>query len=238
MSSTGQEQITAHDGREFGAFRAVPDSGGGPGVLLFQEIFGVNDNMRELAVRLADAGYLTLVPDVFWRIEPGFERKDESGLAEGMAMAQRLDREMTGYDMTSALAHLLDMDACTGKVGTVGFCLGGTLAYVCAASARVNGRGVDAVVPYYGSGIHELVGLAGTITAPIMFHYGDRDPYIPTEQVDIVQAAFAGRPDAVVHRYDSGHAFSNWDAPSMYDRPAAELAWDRSLAFFAEHLSP
>ncbi|WP_051342247.1 dienelactone hydrolase family protein [Pseudonocardia spinosispora] len=235
--ATGTERITAHDGGGFTAFRALPEAGSGPGVLLFQEIFGVNDNMRGLAVRLAEAGYVVLVPDVFWRIEPGFERKDESGLADGMAMVQQLDFELVGHDMTSTLAHLLGMDACTGKVGAVGFCLGGSLTYLCVASARVDGRGVDAAVPYYGSGIHDMIGLAGSVTAPVMFHYGDRDPYIPSEQVEVVEKSFAGRANAVVHRYDAGHAFSNWDAPSMYDRPAAELAWSRTVAFFGEYLN-
>lgn len=237
MSTSHTERVAAHDGGGFDAFCAVPEGGAGPGVLLFQEVFGVNDNMRGLASRLADAGYLALVPDMFWRIEPGFERRDESGLADGMAMAQRLDWELAARDMASALAHLLGIQGCTGKVGAVGFCLGGTLTYTCAAVARADGRGVDAAVPYYGSGIHAMLDRADRIECPLMFHYGDRDPYIPAEQVAQVEAAaFAGRPDVVIHHYDAGHAFSNWDAPSMYDQPAADLAWRRTLDFFAEHL--
>ncbi|WP_037066343.1 dienelactone hydrolase family protein [Pseudonocardia acaciae] len=236
MSSTHTERIAAHDGGEFTAFCAVPEGGTGPGILLFQEIFGVNDNMRGLAGRLADAGYLTLVPDMFWRLEPGFERRDESGLADGMAMVQRFDWELGARDMASTLGHVLGMDGCSGKVGAVGFCLGGTLAYTCAATARANGRGVDAAVPYYGSGIHEMLDRADDIECPLMFHYGDQDPYIPSDQVAAVEAGFAGRPDVVVHHYDAGHAFSNWDAPSMYNESAAERAWQRTLDFFAKHL--
>ncbi len=234
--STHVEKIQAHDGGEFDAFCAVPETGGGPGVILFQEIFGVNANMRGLAGRMADAGYLTLVPDMFWRQQRNFERADESGMPDGMALVQGMDWAHAVADMTATLGHLLGMDGCTGKVGAAGFCLGGTLTYNCAARSRVDGHGLDAAVPYYGSGIHGMVDLADSITCPIMFHYGETDPFIPIEQVEIVEKAFADRPGATVHRYAAGHAFSNWDAPSMYDEAAAELAWGRTLEFFATHL--
>lgn len=238
MPSTRYETITAADGGTFDAFCAAPDTASAPGVLLFQEIFGINDNIRGLAERLAEAGYLVLAPDMFWRIEPRFERKDESGLREAMARAQRLDRERAVEDITATFAHLLAMPGCSGRVGGVGFCLGGTLTYLFATSSRVDGRGPDAAVSYYGSGVHELLGRADDLECPTLFHYGDRDPYIPRKQVAAVEDALAGRPGVAVHRYDAGHAFSNWDAPSMYDRDAAELAWERTLAFFAEHLRP
>ncbi|HXV94880.1 MAG TPA: dienelactone hydrolase family protein [Pseudonocardia sp.] len=230
---TGYERVRAHDGGEFDAFCARP-GGRAPGVVLFQEIFGINDNMRGLAVRLAEAGYLAMVPDVFWRLQPRFERKDESGIAEGMAMVQRLDFALAERDMTSTLAHLRGTAQCTGKVGAVGFCLGGTLAFVFAAGARVDGRGPDAVVSYYGSGVPSMLDRAASIECPTLFHFGTRDPYIPAEQVDAVEAAVGDR--FTVLRYDAGHAFSNWDAPSLYDEAAATLAWDRTLAFLAEHL--
>ncbi|MHA6792111.1 dienelactone hydrolase family protein [Pseudonocardia bannensis] len=230
------EQVEAHDGGVFDAFCARPDRESGPAILLFQEIFGINDNIRGLAERLAEAGYLTLAPDMFWRIEPRFERNDESGLADGMAMVQQLDWASAGADITSAFAHVLSMPECSGTVGGVGFCLGGTLTYVFATSTRVDGRGPDAAVSYYGSGIQQMLGQAGSIECPMMFHYGNRDPYIPEEQITAVEAAVKERPGVTIHRYDAGHAFSNWDAPSMYDKEAADLAWSRTLGFFADHL--
>lgn len=236
MTSTRYEKIAAADGGAFDAFCAVPDAPAAPGVLLFQEIFGINDNIRGLCEQLADAGYLALAPDMFWRIEPRFERNDESGIADGMDRVQRLDFELAQQDMTAALAHVRAMPACGGKVGAVGFCLGGTLAYLFAATARVDGRGPDAAVPYYGSGIHGMLGLAGQIECPIMFHYGDRDPYIPADQVAAVEQALAGKPGVTVHHYDAGHAFSNWDAPSMYVEAAAAQAWPRTIAFLSQHL--
>lgn len=232
---TPYETITAHDGGTFEAFCAVPEPRSGhrrgPGVILFQEIFGINDNMRGLAERLAGAGYLALVPDMFWRLEPRFERKDESGMADAFAMVQRFDWANAGPDISSTLAHLREMPECTGKVGGVGFCFGGVLAYLLAASARP-----DAAVSYYGSGVHGMLEMAGAIECPTMFHYGNRDPFIPGEQIDAVEAAVAGRPGVEFHRYEAGHAFSNWDAPSMYDKAAADLAWERTLEFFGRHL--
>jgi carboxymethylenebutenolidase len=130
------------------------------------------------------------------------------------------------------------MPECTGRVGAVGFCLGGTLTYVFAATARVDGRRPDAAVSYYGSGIHDMLGLADGIDCPITFHYGDRDPFIPQDQVAAVESALSGRPGVTFHHYDAGHAFSNWDAPSMYEKNSADLAWGRTIDFLTEHLKP
>lgn len=241
MTDSGYERITAADGGTFAAYRATPARTPAPGVLLFQEIFGINDNIRGLADTLAGHGYLVLAPDMFWRLRPRFESKDESGMAEGMALVQRLDFPLAGADMTATLAHLRRMPECSGKVGAVGFCLGGTLAFLAAATAKPaeppsNGHGLDAAVPYYGSGIGQLLDLAAGVECPLLMHYGDEDPYIPAEQIDAVQAAFADRPDVTVLRYPAGHAFSNWDAPSFYRKEPADLAWERTLAFLGAQL--
>ena len=234
--TTRYETITANDGGEFAAFCAIPERGSGPGVLLFQEIFGINDNMRGLAEKLADAGYVTLVPDMFWRIEPRFERKDESGIGDAFAMMQKFDFEKAVDDIQATHAHLLGMAECTGKVGAIGFCLGGGLAFAAATRSRVDGRGPDAAVPYYGSPVNDLLGFVDQLECPTMFHYGNNDAFIPEAKIAEVEQAVAGKGNVVFHRYDAGHAFSNWDAPSMYQAEAAELAWSRTLAFFAEHL--
>lgn len=230
------EQIETPDGT-FDAYRADPpaDPAGpapAPGIVLLQEIFGINDNIRGLSDRLAAAGYVVLAPDVFWRIERRFERKDESGLADGMARVQQLDFGAAAGDLAATVAHLRGLPACDGRVGVVGFCLGGTLAFLTAAVAAP-----DAAVSYYGSGTAGQLGLLERITCPLLFHYGARDPYIPEEQIAAVEQATAQRPEVAVHRYDAGHAFSNWDAPSMFDEAAAALAWERTLAFFRTHLT-
>jgi len=233
---TRYESVDA-DGDHFDAYCARPELGRGPGILLFQEIFGINDNIRVLAQRLAAAGYVTLAPDMFWRIERRFERKDESGMADAFAIVQRFDLATAVADIQAAHTHLAAMPECTGKIGAVGFCLGGALAFAAATMSTVDGRGPDAAVCYYGSAINDMLDQAATLDCPTMFHYGDNDAFIPAEKIADVEQVVTGRPGAEFYRYDAGHAFSNWDAPSMYDETAAALAWSRTLDFFARHLS-
>ena len=234
--TTRYETVASGDGREFAAYCAVPPSGRGAGVLLFQEIFGINDNMRGLAEKLADAGYVTLVPDMFWRIEPRFERKDESGIGDAFTIVQKFDWDTGIADIQATHAHLLGMAECSGKVGTVGFCFGGGLAFAAATRSRVDGRGPDAAVPYYGSPVNGMLGDVDQLDCPTMFHYGNHDAFISEDQIAEVERAVAGKDHVVLHRYDAGHAFSNWDAPSMYQAEAAELAWSRTLGFLQTHL--
>jgi len=234
---TGYETIRTKEAQSFEAFCAVPEGGSGPGLLVFQEIFGINDNMRGLAENLARHGYVALVPDMFWRIEPRFERKDESGMADAFAVVQQFDFAAAAGDIQSTHAHLLSMGECTGKVGAVGFCLGGGLAFAAATMSRVDGRGLDAAVCYYGSAINDLLGHVDALECPCQFHYGSNDAYIPAEKIEEVERALGDRPGVEIHLYEAGHAFSNWDAPSMYDEAAAAAAWSRTLAFLDAHLT-
>jgi carboxymethylenebutenolidase len=235
--STRYETVFTPTGDSFEAFCAVPDGGAVPGILLFQEIFGINDNMRGLAEKLAAQGYLVLVPDMFWRIEPRFERKDESGLGDAFAIVQQFDLAAAVDDIRSTHGHLLAMGECSGKVGAIGFCLGGGLAFGAATLSRVDGQGPDAAVCYYGSGVNDLLGHVDALNCPCMFHYGSNDAFIPTEKIVEVERAVGDRPTVEFHLYEAGHAFSNWDAPSMYDRVAADEAWSRTLVFLDTHLS-
>jgi carboxymethylenebutenolidase len=234
--TTRYESISVGDDH-FDAFCAVPESGSGPGIVLFQEIFGVNDNIRQIAENLAAAGYTVLAPDMFWRIERRFERKDESGMGDAFAMVQQFDMAGAVADITACHAHLLAMPECTGTIGAVGFCLGGALAFAAATLSRVDGRGIDAAACYYGSAINAMIDQVSSLDCPSVFHYGADDPFIPAEDIAAVEDAVSGRPGVEFYRYDAGHAFSNWDAPSMYNKAAADVAWSRTLDFFARHLS-
>ncbi len=236
MAITSRYESVPVEGDQFDAYCAVPASGTGPGVLLFQEIFGINDNIRELADRLAGAGFVTLAPDMFWRIERRFERKDESGIGDAFAMVQQLDLKKAAGDTQASHAHLVGLPECTGKIGAVGFCLGGALAFMAATQSRVDGHGIDAAVCYYGSGINDMLEHVGDLECPSMYHYGSLDAFIPSDKIDEVEAALKGRPLVEFHRYAAGHAFSNWDAPSMYNAAAADEAWVRTLDFFERHL--
>jgi carboxymethylenebutenolidase len=234
--TTRYETIAVGDDR-FDAYCAVPESGAGPGILLFQEIFGINDNMRALAGRLAGEGYLTLVPDMFWRIERRFARNDESGLEDAFAVVQKFDFAQAATDIEAAHAHLLAMPECTGSVGALGFCLGGGLAFLAATKSRPDGRGPDAAVCYYGSAINGMLGDVSGLECPAAFHYGNDDAYIPPASIDEVERAVSGRPAVEFYRYDgAGHAFSNWDAPSMYQAEASDVAWRRTIDFLGRHL--
>jgi carboxymethylenebutenolidase len=235
-TATSYERVTASDGGSFDAYCALPEGGTGPGILLFQEIFGINDNMRGLADRLAVEGFVVLVPDMFWRLEARFERKDESGMGDAFAMMQRFDWATAAPDIQATHAHLLGMSACTGKVGAVGFCLGGGLAFLAAVASRPDGKGPDAAVCYYGSPINSMLDQVESLECPTLFHYGSTDPFITPEQIDEVEAAVTGKPGVTFHRYDAGHAFSNWDAPSIFNEQAAAEAWARTTAFFHTHL--
>ena len=237
MASTRYETIASGE-EHFDAYCALPAAGSGPGLLLFQEIFGINDNMRGIAGRLADAGFLVLVPDMFWRIERRFERNDESGMADAFAMVQQFDFGQALGDIRAAHAHLVSMHECTGRVGAIGFCLGGGLAFAAATGSRIGGKGPDAAVCYYGSAINDMLDRAADLECPTLFHYGDRDSYIPAEKVAEVEVAVAGKPGVEFYHYEAGHAFSNWDAPSLYDESAAKAAWPRTTAFLQRHLMP
>ena len=127
------------------------------------------------------AGYVTLAPDMFWRIDRRYERKDESGMGDAFAIVQQLDFEKAAEDIQATHAHLVGMPECTGKIGAVGFCLGGALAFMAATRSRVDGRGIDAAVCYYGSAINDMLGHVSGLQCPSMYHYGSLDAVITPE---------------------------------------------------------
>jgi carboxymethylenebutenolidase len=237
VKSSYEPILVGAEHEQFSAFCALPEGGSGPGILLFHEVFGINDNIRQVAERLADQGYITIVPDMFWRLEPRFERKDESGLGDALALVERFDVETAVTDIQAAHAYLASMPECSGKIGAVGFCLGGALSFAAASTSRVEGRGLAAAVCYYGSGINDLLHWSDGLECPTMLHYGNEDPFISAEKIAEVERVIGPRVNLLIHRYDAGHAFSNWDSPSMYNEEAADAAWISTLKFLTEYLS-
>jgi carboxymethylenebutenolidase len=232
MTTTRNEAITAADGHEFDATVVLPDTGSGPGILLFQEIFGVNDFLLGKAADLAALGYVVLCPDVFSRIERNVSLPhDEASLQEafgymGRYMAEVDDATKVG-DLVAALGRLRELGETTGRVAAMGYCLGGFLAYRVAAAGDP-----DACVSYYGSGIVGHLDDAASITCPVCFHFGDADPFIPQEQVEQLQQAFAGRDDVEFHVHaGAGHAFENLLAPTFANPDAAARSWPITVAF-------
>jgi carboxymethylenebutenolidase len=232
MSLSRVEQVQTPDGA-FDLTVWLPEAGAGPGLLLIQEIFGVSDYIRAVAGDLAALGYVVAAPDLFWRIEPGYQaRHDEAGVARSLQMGGRFDVEKGAGDCAAALAKLRSLPEVHGDTGVIGFCLGGSVAYFLAARG-----GLDAVVSFYGSAVPGNLEVLGQITAPLQFHFGGSDPYIPRDQVALVEQAAAGRGNVEIHvEEDAGHAFHNRMAPMFHVAEPAARAWRRTEEFLRRHL--
>ena len=197
--------IKGRDG-EFSAYRALPASGSGPGVLVLQEIFGVNANMRQICDGLAEAGFVALCPDLFWRIEPGIELDDhvEPELQRAFQLFQQFDVEAGMRDIADALATLRADTACTGKAGAMGYCLGGLLAYLTACRTDS-----EATVGYYGVGIEARLDEAKDLDRPLLLHIAGKDQFVPAEAQAEIHRAFDPHPTIRLEDYpDEDHAFA------------------------------
>lgn len=219
------------EGGAMPAHLAVPDGGTGPGVVLFQELLGVNDYVRDVAARLADAGFVTLAPVLYWRLDGKIEFNREEEFGDAFGLLPRFDAVAAMADAGAALAWLRDRPEVAGGVGGVGFCMGGGLVYEFAATADP-----ACIVSYYGPQVIGALDRAGDIGCPALFHFGRTDAMVPAGGADLVRDAFAGRDDVEVREYDAGHAFDNHHAPSMHDPAAAADAWQHTLAFLRRHL--
>lgn len=233
MSETRIDDIAAHDGGSFAGHVWIPDGGGGAGVLLLQEIFGVGDYIQSVAERLADDGYVVLAPDLYWRIEPGtaFGTSQEE-LERAMSMAARFDWDLGVLDCGAAYMHLQSLPEISESCGVLGFCFGGSLAYRMATDFEP-----DAVVSYYGSRVPDELGLMDKVSCPMLMHFGGSDPFIPRDAVARVQQAAEGQEHIeVLVEEDAGHAFDNHDAPAFHDPSAARRAWRATAQFLDREL--
>jgi carboxymethylenebutenolidase len=225
--------IRAADGGSFSGYLATPKSGKGPGILVIQEIFGVNKVMRDIADGFAAQGYAALCPDLFWRQEPGIQITDktEAEWARAFQLYQGFDEAKGVDDLKATLAHLRKLPACTGKVGAVGYCLGGKLAYLMATRSDA-----ECSVGYYGVGIDKALGEAGKIARPLMLHIAEQDQFCPPEAQQAIKAALGRNPNVTIHSYPGvDHAFAR-SGGEHYDKAAAESANKRTAEFFKQHL--
>ncbi len=215
--------LTSKDGFELSAYRALP--GGKPrgGIVVVQEIFGVNRHIRSVADGFADEGYLAVAPALFDRVEKGVELGyGPQDRPKAMELVGKAKMDDALADIASAIEAAKE----AGKVGLVGYCWGGTLAF--AAACRLSG--LAAVVGYYGGGIARMRHEQPKV--PLTLHFGEKDEHITRADVDAIRAA---HPDVPIYLYPAGHAF-NCDERSSYDEQSAELARTRTLAFFADYL--
>ncbi|WP_410631748.1 dienelactone hydrolase family protein [Amycolatopsis sp. cmx-4-83] len=210
-----------------------PPSGRGPGLVLIQEIFGLDDYLRSVASDLAAAGYVVAIPELFRRFAPGWSSThDEAGVAASMEVAASFDPELGLADVLETMAHLRSRPAVTGGVGVLGFCLGGSLAFAAAAEGAP-----DTAVSFYGSTVASSIGDLPRVTCPIQFHFGGKDPYIPRSDVAVVESAVAAHEGAEIHvQEEAGHAFHNHVAPMFHHPEAAARAWELTLTFLRRTL--
>jgi carboxymethylenebutenolidase len=210
-----------------------PDSGTGPGILLLQEIFGVSAYIARRAADLAEAGYVVLAPELYWRLDVGpIDMADPDVIGKAMGLVQQLDWETTVSDAVSAFTQLRTRPEVRGGTGVVGFCFGGGLGFNVAAVADP-----EVLVSYYGSSLPNLLDLVPEVSAPSLHHFGLADGFLVPETVEQVSAALtAGPADVQVETYEgANHAFDNADF-SMHHAEASALAWKRTLDFLHQHL--
>ena len=224
--------INTPDG-SFGAYVAHPAQTNAPAVVVIQEIFGINADMRAHCDELAAKGYIAICPDLFWRLEPGVELTDKSEgeWARAMGYYKAFDVDTGVQDIAATLAVARGMTGASGKVGIMGFCLGGLLTFLTAA--RV---GAHAAVAYYGGGTNDYVGEMKTVATPMIMHLAGEDDYIPKAAQDIITEAASEVAHVEVFTYPGqDHAFARVDG-SHFNADAASLAGQRTEAFFARHL--
>ncbi len=227
--------ITAMDGSgRFDAFVAMPSSGGPHGaVVLIQEIFGVNETMRDAAGQFADMGFLVVVPDLFWRIRPGVDLSDktEAEWKEAFALMNAFDQDKGVEDLKATVAAARTMPGCNGRVGTVGYCLGGRLATMMALRSDA-----DVNVSYYGVGLEGLVGDVSVLHAPLLVHIAELDSYVPTPARSTILDALRDVPQAQAYVYaGADHAFARVGGQNWQGR-AAVIANGRTAEVLAEAL--
>jgi carboxymethylenebutenolidase len=217
-------RLKSADGFELNAYLARPTGKPKGAMVVVQEIFGVNSHIRSVGDLYAAEGYLTIAPEMFDRVQPDFEvGYGPDDAQNGFAIVQKLSRENALLDLSAAIAFV----ASAGKVGMVGYCWGGTMAYASACQLE----GLAAAVGYYGGGVIAMKDQKPKI--PTLLHFGELDKHIPVEGVNQVIAA---QPTVEIHLYHADHGF-NCDQRASYNKPSADLARERTFAFFNKHLA-
>ena len=225
--------IPAKDSGSFAAYVAMPEREATGSVIVIQEIFGINQGIREKCDWLAGEGFIACAPDLFWRIEPGIELSDQvpAELERAFALFGEFSIDQ-GIDDLKATYHTLKGHADgNGKVGVLGYCLGGKLAYLMACRSSIN-----AAVGYYGVGIEDLLDEAQNIANPLTLHIAGDDGFVPPEAQAQIHAAFDDKPLITLHDYPGmEHAFTRVGG-DHYDAQAAQQADARSIDFLKQHL--
>jgi carboxymethylenebutenolidase len=223
-------QLSAADGHgSFMAYLATPAARPAAAIVVIQEIFGVNAGIRKMCDDYAAAGYIALAPDLFWRQEPGIQLTDRSDgeWQKAFQLYQGFNVDKGIEDIQTTIDSLRAMDGSSGKVGTVGFCLGGLLAYLSATRTTA-----DASVGYYGVGIQDKLAEAHHIKKPLILHIPTLDKFVDADAQAKIQAGLRSSPHVSLYRYEGqDHAFARVGG-DHYDAASAHLANERTLALF------
>lgn len=224
--------IKCEDG-QFAAYVARPAQQNGPAVVVIQEIFGVNGVMRGVCDELAAAGFLAVCPDLFWRIEPGVDITDQSEAEwkKAFELYNAFDVDAGVRDIAATINHVRGLPETNGKVGAVGFCLGGLLAFLTATRTDA-----DASVSFYGVGIEKHLAEADKLAHPLLMHIAEEDQFVPKEAQALILSQLKNHPQVEVHTYAGrDHAFARVGG-EHYDAADAKLANGRTLTFFKNNL--
>ncbi|HXF33513.1 MAG TPA: dienelactone hydrolase family protein [Candidatus Acidoferrales bacterium] len=227
-------QLTvAVDGDAFDAYLFTGPRSPAPGIVMIPEIYGVNGYLRETAQRYADRGYTVLALDIFWRLERNVQLSYEGAdNKRAHALHEIFDYDASIADMQAGTDALRALPECTGKVGIVGFCLGGTLAYLAAARCEV-----DAAVGYYGTTIHDFLEDAPKIRRPLLLHFGELDHTTPPELMARIVPAIEPNPHVTHYVYEgAGHSFANHTRDYRFHESATAAADARTFALFGTEL--
>mgnify|MGYP002628889943 FL=1 len=226
--------IEANDGVSFSGYLSTPRGGKGPGIVLCQEIFGVNPYIQSVADYYAEEGYVVLAPDLFWRINPGIQLGyTEKDFERAFQLFGQFDTDQGMNDISASVKTLRSRPEVVGKVGALGFCLGGRLAYLAAARS-----GVDCAVAYYGVTIDEYLNEASNINVPMALHFAENDQFAPMASVNNIQAALKDHVETKIFIYPGvDHGFSRNESVHFH-KSTAQLAHQRSIALFRKTMGP
>lgn len=214
-------EIMASDGHKLSAYKAAPSGPAKGGLVIVQEVFGLNDNLRRVADRYAGHGFLSVVPAMFDRLEPNL-LIPYSEIPRAIETMAKLDNEQVLLDVEAARQEVMS----AGKTAIVGYCWGGMVSFM--SSCKLD---FACALSYYGGGINNLVSIM-TPKIPVMYHFGEKDAHIPMSAVEEVKQ---GHPDGIYHIYDADHGFVCDDRDS-YDAACTKLSEERNLAFLVQHM--
>src|SRR6202522_1160302 len=224
--------IEGHDGA-FAAYIARPKTLPAPAVVVLQELFGVNADIRATCDELAEQGFIAIAPDLFWRQEPDVDLdvRSEADWQHGLRLYGAYDRDAGARDIAQTIRAAAKLPGSTGKVALQGYCLGALMAFITAARHEV-----DAAVAYHGGDTEKYLGEVSSLRAPLLMHLGEEDEFISKAAQAQIKAALAKKPNATVYSYPGQrHAFSRHNG-AHYSAAAATLANARTREFLHRYL--